>query len=363
MYLLSKIVAKEWFKSLIGSIIVLFLLVTVGDIINGFMRNYSASRVILEYFLKMPNLMGKMLPISALLATLFSFNKLKNHAELIAVLAGGYGANRIYALICACAFSVGLLQFINLGFALPTANKIKRQEFEKSRRNESKYLARSKIGRSGLLWYKSDDYFTSFTAYDSAANELKDVTVYFQNNAGKLEKVVKSESAKFIEPGKWLFESAQLLSVLDGKEFPTAEKVTSLELAIEEEPTDFNQFESDITTLNFFDLAGFINRLRRTGINSSEYQIMLYEKVSLSFICIIFALFPLSTIFTPNRRASGFGKSIVVTLIFSVVFWLTYSSIISLGNAGKLGPLSATMGIPVLFSVFILWVYNKNKAL
>ncbi|MBC75753.1 MAG: hypothetical protein CME64_07035 [Halobacteriovoraceae bacterium] len=363
MYLLSKIIAKEWFKYLIGSITVLFLLVTVGDIVNGFMRNYSANRVILEYFLKMPNLMGKMLPISALLASLFAFNKLKSHAELIAILAGGFDARRIYTLIGMCAISVGLLQFLNLGFLMPMANKIKRKEFEKSRRNESKYLARSKIGRSGLLWYKSDNYFTSFTAYDTQAKQLKNVTVYFQNPKGKLQRVVKAESGKFLEPGVWSFNSVQELNLLDGKIFPKMEQGPTLRLELKEEPNDFNQFESDITTLNFFDLSGFINRLRKTGINSSEYQVMLLEKVSLSFICLLFALFPVSTIFNPNRRASGFGKSIVVTLVFSVVFWLTYSSVISFGVSGRLDPITATMGIPIIFTVFIAWVYNKNKAL
>lgn len=363
MYLLSKVIAKEWFKALFGSLLVLFLLVTVGDIINGFMRDYSLSRVILEYFLKMPDLMGKMLPISALLASLFSLNKLKGHSELMGILAGGYGAGRIYLLILCCSLTVGILQFGNLGFILPGANKIKRMEFEKSRKNESKYLARSKIGRDGLLWYKSENYFTSFTAYDSKLNELKNVTIYYQNDAGKLDRVVKAAAAKYLGPQEWELRDVQTLSSLDEKVFPKSEQTGLYTLKLAEDPSDFGQFEADITTLNFFDLAGFINRLERTGINSSEYKIMLYEKVSLSFICIVFALFPLSGVFSPNRRASGFGKSVVVTLGFSIVFWLIYSSVISLGNSGKVTPLVATMGIPVIFAVTIIYVFRKNRAL
>lgn len=363
MYLLSKVIAKEWFKALAGSLIVLFLLITVGDIINGFMRNYSASRVILEYFLKMPDLMGKMLPISALLASLFALNKLKGHSELMAILAGGYGAGRIYILILSCSLTVAFIQFANLGFILPSANKIKRQEFEKSRKNESKYLARSRIGRTGLLWYKSQNYFTSFTAYDSQLQELKNVTVYFQNDEGTLGRVVKASSAKFLKPGQWSFIRAQELTALEGDQFPESEIQRQITLELSEVPSDFNQFESDITTLSFFDLAGFISRLERTGINSSEYKIMLYEKMSLSLICIVFSLFPLSSVFTPNRRASGFGKSVVITLVFSIVFWLVYSAVISLGNSGKIMPSVATLSIPLIFAIYILYVFRKNRAL
>lgn len=363
MYLLSQVIAKEWFKALFGSLIVLFLLVTVGDIINGFMRNYSAQRVILEYFLKMPELMGKMLPISSLLASLFAFNKLKSHSELMAILAGGYGAGRVYTLIAACSITVGLLQFINLGFLQPYANKIKRQEFEKSRRNESKYLARSQIGRTGLLWYKSNGYFTSFTAYDARLQELKNVSVYYQTDSGKLDRVVKGATARYLGPQQWSLENAQVLTLLDGEGFPKTENQRDLVLELKENPSDFNQFEADITTLGFFDLAGFISRLEKTGINSSEYKIMLYEKISLAVIAVIFALFPASAVFTPNRRASGFGKSVVVTLIFSIVFWLFYSAIISAGNSGKLPPLAATFSIPVVFALYILYVFRKNRAL
>lgn len=363
MFLLSKIIAKEWFKSLIGALIVLFILVTVGDIVNGFLRNYSASRVFIEYALKLPDLMGKMLPICSLLASLFAINKLKGHAELIAILAGGYSALRIYQLILFCSVSVAILQFINLGFLLPSANSIKRQQFEKSARNESKYLARSKIGTTGLLWYKSGNYFASFNAYDRKNLELKGVSFYFYNQESKAEKVIKADSAKYLNDFNWELKNPVITNGLDKKEFPTQKRSDSLLIQLNEEPSDFGQFESDITTLNFFKLFSFISRLKNTGINSSEYEVMLFEKLSLAIICIIFALFPLTEVFSPNRRASSFGKSVVFTLIFTVVFWLVYSSVLSMGNSGKLPPIVATMTIPVVFIIYISLTIRKNRSL
>ena len=363
MFLLSKIIAKEWFKSLIGAVVVLFILITVGDIVNGFLRSYTARRVFMEYILKMPDLMGKMLPISSLLATLFSINKLKGHSELIAILAGGYSAFKIYSLILICALSIGIAQFINLGFLLPGANLIKRAEFEKSRTNESKYLARSKIGGKGLLWYKSENYFSSFKAYDPENKVLKDVTFYFYSDAGKTTSIFKAKSASYIKDFKWEFDNLTVLQFLDNQDFPKVNEIRKLLVTLKEEPNDFGQFESDITTLSFFDLYQFISRLKNTGINSSEYEIMLYEKVSLSLICIIFSLFPLASVFTPNRRGSSFGKSVVLTLIFTIGFWLVYSSVIAMGNNGSIPPLIATMSIPAIFILFILNTIRQNRSL
>lgn len=363
MLIISKVIISEWLKSLLGALLVLFILLTVGDIVNGFLRNYEARRVFIEYALKMPNLMGKMIPISALLATLFCINKLKGKSELIAMLGAGFSAKRFYILFLGASFFVGLLQFINLGFIDPFANKIKRQEFEKSRRNESKYLARSNIGGSGYLWYKTGHYFASYLAYDAKNEVLKNVSLYVFDESSKGKEVIKAQTAKFSHDTLWILEDPFVVKGLETKEFPFVEREGRILVDLNEGPNSFRQFESDITTLNYFQLASFIKRLKGTEINTSEYQIMLYEKLSLSIICILFALFPAAGIFTPNARSSSFGKSVVFTLIFSIVFWMAHSSVIAFGSSGKLPPLAATMAIPIVFLIYIFFTYRRHTRL
>lgn len=362
MLILSSIITKEWFKALISSIIILFILITVGEVVNGFLRNASARQVMLEYILKLPELMGKALPISALVSTIFSINKLKTHSELMAILASGYSSKKFYSLIGLCSLSIGLMQFVNLGFIQPYANKIKRQEFEKSQRNESRYIARSKIGSSDLLWYKSDEYFTSFSAFDYKNKILKNVTLYYFNNLNNLSKIIKAPSAKFIE-NSWNFENALVISNLNTKSFPDVKTKAIENLKIKEAPNDFDQFESDITTLTFFTLFKFIQRLDQTGISTYEYKVMLLDKLSLSIICIIFALLPAAEIFNPNRRSSSFGKNLIFTLIFSVLFWVFYSALLTQGISGNISPIPATMSIPILTSIYVFWVFLRNRKL
>ncbi len=363
MFLISKIIAKEWFKSLLGAITVLFLLISIGDIINGFLRGYEAKRIFIEYALKMPEMMGKMIPISALLASLFSVNKLKSHSELMAILAGGYSATKIYKLIFICSLFVGAIQFLNLGFTVPLANKIKRQEFEKSRKNESRYLARSTIGESGLIWYKTDNYFTSFEAFDPDNNELKNISIYFIAENSALDSIYKARKAKFLNEGRWRLDDVSIVQKLEGDGFPAPSQNRQLIVSLDEKPEDFVQFESDITTLNIFNLSKFINRLENTDINSTEYKVMFLEKLSLSFICLIFSLFPLSGVFNPNRRSAGFGKSIVFTILFSIFFWGIQSGAIALGNSAKIPAIIATLGVPFLFGIYIFYTFYKNRKL
>lgn len=363
MYLLSRIIVKEWFKSLFGALTVLFLLISIGDIINGFLQNYEMRRIFFEYVLKLPDLFGKMLPISCLLATLFSINKLKSHSELMGILAGGFSVKNIYSIILVCAFTLSALQFINQAYLLPHANFVKRSEFEKSRKNESRYLARSKIGKEGLIWYKSNNYFTSFKAFDSKNNTLKDVTIYFLSDDKKILSIYKSNKAKFVSKGRWKLFNLHILKDLNNKQFPISSTENDLIIDLDESPEDFGQFESDITTLDFFSLGSFIERLKSTDINSSEYEVMYFEKISLVIICIIFALFPIAAIFNPNKRSGGFGKDVVFTLVFTIGFFGIQSLGISLGTSSKLPASLATLGFPLLFAIYILSIYLKKRSL
>ena len=363
MFLISKIITKEWTKSLVGSLIVLYLLVSVGDILNGFLQNYEVKRIFLEYFLKVPEFTSKMLPICALLATLFSINKLKNHSELMAILAAGFSAKKIYSLVLGCSLLVGLAQFLNVGYIIPAANKVKRQQFEKSEKNESKYLARSRVGNTGLVWYKSNNYFTSFEIYDTQRALLRGVTVHFINDQNKLDSIYKAERAYYESDKKWRLQNVEIIQFLNTDTFPSTIKTEELFLELDESPEDFKQFEADITTLNIFELKSFISKLEETEINSTEYETMFFEKISLTLICIVFSIFPLASIFNPNRRATSFGKSIVFTLLICVVFWLLHSGSISLGNTGKIPVSLAALGIPTAFSLYIFVVFLKNRKL
>lgn len=362
MLLLSRIIAVQWFRSLFGSLTILFILITVGDIVNGLLANDSLKSILIEYLLKLPELMGKALPIASLLSTLFTINHLKSQSELLAILASGYNSRRIYILIFFCSLFVGFIQFINLGYIQPTTNHYKRNQIEKGQSKTSKFIARSKVGESKLIWYKTDSYFMSFSSFIESKNQLQNVSLFYFNNDNKLARVIRAPSANYLN-NTWSLLNAVSIDHIDQNDFQAFNSFDILDTKISQTPDDFSQFESDLTTLGFFTFYRFIKNLSSSGIDTSEYFIMLFEKLSLSIICILFSLMPLGAIFSPNRRSGSFGKNIVFTLVFSVVFWLVYSSVISMGIAGKISPFMSVFSIPFFFSLIIIFTYLKNVKL
>src|SRR5690606_13458573 len=130
---------------------------------------------------------------------------------------------------------------------------------------------------------------------------------------------------------RWKLTNVTELFDLENRAFPMQTNRTEMILKLEEQPEDFGEFEPDLTTLNFIKLSQFISRISKTGINIAEYEIILLNKIFLSFICLVFALIPVSTIFIPNRRSDTFGKNVVFTLLITVIFWVLYSSSVAFG--------------------------------
>lgn len=359
MNLITKFIVKEWFKSLWAILIVLFLLITIGDYVNAFLRGRDLDRATLEYLLKLPGLMDKVIPVASILASLFCINKLKNHSELVAILAAGFSTFRVFTLIFTCALFLGFAQFLNVGFFLPFANKVKRVEIEKSQRNESKYMARSTID-GGRLWYKTEQYFASFAYFDRARLELKSLSLFYFDN-DQAEKIIEAANASYLGSENWKLKDAIEYNNLQGENPPDLIHHDELTVSLKENPSDFAQFESDLTTLSIIGLYQFIDHLKKTDLNIDDYIIQFYEKISTSLICVIFALFPVLAIFNPNRRNTSFGKSVTTTLLFCLGFWFINTSVMALGANGTLSPVAATFGVPLFFMSLVVLLYQKHK--
>lgn len=362
MTLISRLFIKEWFRSLAGAASALFMLVTTADIINGFLRGKDGDQVLLEWALKMPDLMGKILPLTCMLATLFALNRLKSHNELIASLAAGYSYLRITSLIGGCALLMVFIQFGNLGFLEPYANKVKRQEIKKSQLSEGKYLTRSAV-EGGLFWLKSRDYYATFLTFDKKSKSLIDPRIYYFDKDAKASRILIAKRAVHIDKNQWQLEDGQEISDLGGSRFPNQASFKSRVLEINETPTDFGEFEADLTTLGWPDLWSFISKISHTGINTSEYRVLLHQKVALSVLCFVFAMVPLGGLFKPNRRSDSFGKNVAFALVLTVVFWLLFSAALSFGQNGKIPPWLAAYIIPTLFLVQSAWAQWRHRKL
>ncbi|OIQ18307.1 MAG: hypothetical protein BM556_08585 [Bacteriovorax sp. MedPE-SWde] len=367
MAIIRQLITREWLRFFFSSLLVLLLLLTVGNLVSGLLRgNVSHKEVLLSYLIQLPTFITQVTPVSCLIASLFSINKLKNRNELTAIFASGYSRQTFFTDLLQVATYVAIFQFLMSAYITPLfkaqRHNLLQDSIGKFRSLNSQGLSSSTIG-SGKIWYKSNDYYFSFSHFDSKKEELHNVSIYNYDNTYKLKSIDQFKSLTYIKEAKsWKPNQHIDYKGLNQPSFPDILKKVQ-PIKINEQISDFKQIEADITTLSFMRLYSYISQLNESGINVGEYLVMFYKHISDSVICIIFALLAATSIFNPNRRNSSFGKSATFVFIFTLLYWLVQSYFIELGRNLKISALVACFSVPMLFVLFISAVFYKNRKL
>ncbi len=367
MNIIRRLITREWLKFFASSAIVLLLLLSLGNLITGFLReNVTAKEVLLSYFIQLPSFLIKVIPISCLIGSLFSINKLKSRNELVAIFAGGYSRQNYLRDILLTALYIALFQFILSAYINPYINSrrfnILDNPDQKFRVFKKKGLSSSTI-KSGKIWYKSPKYYFAFSNFDRKTNTLNEVTMYYYNENRELTKIDSFKMLSYDSTSKrWWPSNGVTFDKLEDPSFPII-STNDLPLELNESIEEFNKIEADISTLTFLRLYDYISQLSSNGINVNEYLVMFYMHISEGIICIIFALIAATSIFNPNRRNSSFGRSVAFIFVFTILYWLIQSYFIELGRNLKITPFLATFSVPFLFTFVIGIIFFKNRRL
>ncbi len=367
MFILKKFIIMEWYRSFIGATTVLFLLITVANLISGFLRgNVTPTDVLFNHLIELPGYFNMIFPISCLVASLFSINKLKNRNELTAIFASGFSRKDFMLTLIQASVFVAFIQFIVAAYISPFAKSSRHNLIEDSgtkfRNLKSQGLRSSTIG-SGKIWYKGDDYFFSFLSYDKKSKTLSKVAFYRMDTTHKLKMWLSADSIQYQDDKTWVGSNIKSYKYLNNKSFPSLSIKETGKVELRENPSDFKQIEADITTLNVTKLYFYIKQLKTAGINTNKYQVLFLDKFSSSLICIILSLIAAITVFNPNRRNSSFGKNVIFIFIFTILYWFVYSYFIQLGQNSKIDPYLACFSVPIFFGFFLVFFFAKNRKL
>ena len=374
MAVMRRFFLTEWFQSFGISLSILYLLLTVMNLIAGLLRSHIGAReTLFNHLLETPEYLKLIFPIACLAGSLFCFNRLKRKNELTAALSIGYGCRKIIFDTALAGLSMGFIQFLILSYVGPFL-KSKRHFFIKNPESKfknlkSKGLKTSTIG-SGHIWYKNEKYFFSFEAYDRKNNSLSNITAYFHNPSSPkhpslINKIIKAPKASYSKENGWSMRRARIIRNLDGDGIPQLEDIEGemTSLPIVEGPEDFKQIEADITTLNIVRLFYYINKLNKNGINVHEYLVLFLEKISSPLTCLIFALVPSFLIFYPQKNHSGLGKNLLFIVAFIPCYWTTKNYFLQLGANSKLNPFIACFGVILLFAPFLTFIFYRHRRL
>jgi lipopolysaccharide export system permease protein len=334
---------------------VIYVTVNVFEELDNFIdHDASLFDIVRFYFYTMPFIFTMVIPVSLLLATMFSMGIMARRNELTAFISSGISLVRVSAplLVASVVMSLFSTWFNDrvVTRATPLSRQIKVHDIEGKPRGDPDVKENFHyLGENGFVYLAR--------RYDHAANALQDVVV--QQYAGNtLVRRVDAKSAKFID-GQWVFASGF------EREFKSdTERVVAFDqLALpelSEEPDDFAKREVDEEDMDFTQLRSRIEKIRRSGGRIERQLTNLYFKFSYPLAGSIFILLGIALSSGKRKQsiATGFGLTLLIIFVYYVVLRIGQT----LGYNGVLPPLLGAQAGNILFlAVGTVLIVRANK--
>lgn len=347
------------FTVLIMGFMLLFLLGDIFNDLKDFLTDQSVATVpdIIKYFaLLMPGNIRFVMPISMLLACMYTMANFGRHMEVTAMRASGISLMRCGGSIFLVGFIVTCINFYFNEHFVPTCQRDS-EIMKKSLTNpnfKKEFLT--------MLTYISGDKERTwlFNSFDVDGLQKDVILKKFKKNR-VLEWDIQAKEAIFI-PGKgWEFRKVTLtpysISDLPGN----PEKFEVLHKSIDEIPETpeeiYNavKLPEDLPSLTILKIITNTKNMAQSYKN--KYYTILFERMAFPWSCFL-AVFLGIPLAGKNER-SGIFKAVILAVVVIVVYQLTSNIFVILGKQGYIPAIIAGLA-PTLGFLAYGW-YNVKR--
>jgi len=353
MKILRKYFLKEFFKFFI---MVLFGLTAISvvaeffDKASAFYTEKPPFYLIIQYLLlQTPRVMLYVLPFASLFSVLMTIGMASKWQETVIIRASGSSTKRLFSFFLVLGLIISLVALFLGETVVPAATKKAAWVMKVKILKQAPKI----VHRKESLWLKGQDSsLIRISGFVEDGNRVLRTSIFKFTPSFGLDKRIEADGAE------WAGEVWNLKNV---KVFDIANNITkghdSLITNLLEEPKIFREEMKKPREMNFLELHAYYSRLQKAGFKNLKYLVRLYEKLAYPAINFVMILFGIALALNSNWgggiRAAGLG------IIISVVYWLSYSINISLGNTGILQPWLAPWVSPIVFCIGGGIMYSK----
>ncbi len=341
-YLLSRFM--RFFLFAILASLVIFVTVDATEQLDKFIDANSGWPLILRYYyLYLPFILYLTLPVSVLLATLFTVGGLVYRNELTAMQSAGYSLWRVLTvmLILSLPLSAGALA---LGETIVPAANHERKEIYRTKIKKSGAAAANKQGR--VFIQVGDGSYLKMEGYDPASRTGR-MAVLHKMTEGRLVQRTDAQRIGF-DGMKWVLYGVTT-RVFDESGVTQSSQDSIIRSDFTITPGDLERVNIEPEELNYRDLASLVTRLQSSGIRASRWVVDLAFKISQPFAATIIVLFgvPFAAFRRRGGLVFGFGLSLLVCFVY--FGFIQVGKI--LGYNGLISPLVAAWAGNLVFGV------------
>lgn len=336
MKILDRYLVKQFLQTLFFAIlafIVIFVVLDAMENLDDFIDENVAGKLVLQYYLVfIPEMVRVILPISVLLASLFTAGKLANLNELTAIKASGVSLYRLMAPFIITSIFVSFFTVFFSGYLVPLANKHK--VFI-----EQNYMKKGLVHfGSNIFFQDSESRVVTINYFDVSMGQANQVSIQEFDSKDKTKLVSRTDAFRmnydttkntwqlFSGSTRNFYENSESLEKFLVKNFPK----------LHFKPEDVIKKQRKPEEMTLTELDNFSREQLRTGNNATRTEIAYHSRIAYAFSSIIVVMFGLPI--SANRRRGGlaiqFGISMAVTFLYLVFMKISQA----FGDNGALNP-------------------------
>lgn len=346
-YILSKYLRT--FLVAMALIIVIVITFDVSEKLDDFINGHAPlTAVITQYYLNfIPGFVNLYSPLFIFISVIFFTSRLAGHTEIIAILGSGISYRRMLRPYIYGSISIAILVLLLGNFVIPASNR-KVAEFE------SQYIYTHPAEWFSNIHFQSRPGVQVYAeSYDDNAHTVLQFHQDTYDTAARLVDRITCDNITYdTATAQW---SGNGIShhVLGKKESLTYTVHSPLNLNLV--PTDFKDFDVEITTLNTFQLVKHIHHERMRGANTvMEARIELYQRLLNPLAIIVMTFIGAGISSRKSRGGIGLHLAIGISLAFGFIVFMKVSTVFAV--FGTLNPFLAVLLPQLIFGIAAAYV-------
>ena len=266
-------------------------------------------------------------PMACLVGVVWSLTRAVRSREITAIRSGGIPLQRALTpiIVCSAAAAAGLV-FVQDRVLIPTRQAL----HEASMAEESGERGTPQLIH-GRWWYADGE--SIFSAGDFEAGELRDVTLFRLDGAGRIVQRIEAEAAQNTEGGTWQFREARIFEFRsDGSLVQGHEPLLSLELGLRGGDLTRAQRPPELATLGA--LWRSIQSSPVEHPDGSTLRVTFHSRLAQPAAVLILVLLAIPFAIGDSERSDSLARALLLSLASAATYWTAWTVGLLAGRAG-----------------------------
>ncbi len=337
-HILDRYTAKLFLAYFAAGLLVFVTLFLTVDFLGFAVRNSEAeTSSLLKYYLYFtPEIIHQMLPVGALLAMVFTLSTLNKSNELVAMFSIGMSLARISAPALVLVAMISAFSFWMSDRVLPRfAQKKNYVEYVEIKKRPGLYSTVN----TNKIWYRSENVLFNIKTLNPEQASAQGLTLYYFDSAWNLIQMITARALS-IQGSLWELSDGSVTLFSHESSFPLTKTFQKKQLTMNEDVADLTSSGNSSEVMSLAELGRFIKKNKEGGLDTLRYEVDYHGKFGFAFSAFVMCMMGIP--FSVSRqRSGGTFLNIGLCIGLSFLYWVSFSSALTLGKHGVLPPIVA----------------------